>query len=91
MKHGFGMSMADIAATDIATIANNQGYTALRTGTSVSVSDITGEHLIVDVIDGVYIIKADGKEVTRKSVNGAMKYINATFKTTKRKLRAYYD
>ncbi|MGJ3195080.1 hypothetical protein [Peribacillus frigoritolerans] len=83
MAHGFGISMDEISAKDISITMDKQGYATTITGSSVSVTNQTGDHVVVDVVDGVYIIKGNGKEVNRKSVIGAMKYIKASFDTIK--------
>ncbi|MFF2591073.1 hypothetical protein ACFVSS_25195 [Peribacillus butanolivorans] len=92
MAHGFGISMDEMSAQDISITMDKQGYTTTITGSSVSVSNKTGEHIVVDVVDGVYIIKGNGKEVNRKSISGAMKHIKASFDTiTTIRMSACYD
>jgi hypothetical protein len=63
MAHGFGISMDEMSAHDISNTMDKQGYTTTITGSSVSVTNQTGDHVVVDVVDGVYIIKGNGKEV----------------------------
>ncbi|MCY9005651.1 hypothetical protein [Peribacillus frigoritolerans] len=92
MAHGFGISMDEISANDISIIMDKQGYTTTITGSSVSVTNQTGDHVVVDVVDGVYTIIGNGKEVNRKSSNSAMKHIKVSLDTiTKKRLSACYD